>query len=67
MIGRLSAKKSKPGRSSQNPTERMHSPSLDSNVAWELGNIIRKNCIESFTWPAVVYISHANLNQPLAQ
>ncbi|KAF9242030.1 hypothetical protein BU15DRAFT_72961 [Melanogaster broomeanus] len=40
-------------------------PSFDSNVAWELGNIIRTNCKQRFPWPAVIYIAHANSNQML--
>ncbi|KAF9220120.1 DUF336-domain-containing protein [Gyrodon lividus] len=40
-------------------------PSFDSNVAWELGNIIRTNCKQQFTRPAVVYIAHANSSQLL--
>ncbi|KIJ59687.1 hypothetical protein HYDPIDRAFT_162035 [Hydnomerulius pinastri MD-312] len=40
-------------------------PSFDSNVAWELGNIIRTNCKQKFTRPVVVYIAHANSSQLL--
>ncbi|EGN95861.1 hypothetical protein SERLA73DRAFT_95483, partial [Serpula lacrymans var. lacrymans S7.3] len=38
-------------------------PSFDSNVAWELGCIIRKNVQKKFTRPVVVYIARANSNQ----
>ncbi|KAG1720315.1 uncharacterized protein EDB91DRAFT_1076775 [Suillus paluster] len=38
-------------------------PSFDSNVAWEIGNIIRTNVQQKFTRPAVVYIAHANSSQ----
>ncbi|KIJ16087.1 hypothetical protein PAXINDRAFT_168686, partial [Paxillus involutus ATCC 200175] len=40
-------------------------PAFDSNVAWDLGNIIRANCIQQFPWPSVIYISHANSSQLL--
>ncbi|KAF9242032.1 hypothetical protein BU15DRAFT_72963 [Melanogaster broomeanus] len=40
-------------------------PSFDSNVAWELGSIIREYCSNNFTRPAVVYIAHANSSQLL--
>ncbi|OJA21479.1 hypothetical protein AZE42_11378 [Rhizopogon vesiculosus] len=39
-------------------------PSFDSNVAWEIGNIIRTN-LQKFTRPAVVYVAHANSSQLL--
>jgi len=40
-------------------------PSFDSDVAWEIGNIIRTNVQQNFTRPAVVYIAHANSSQLL--
>ncbi|KAG8217998.1 hypothetical protein J3R82DRAFT_6188 [Butyriboletus roseoflavus] len=40
-------------------------PAFDSNVAWELGNIIRTNCQQKGVRPAVVYIAHANSSQLL--
>ncbi|KAF9220118.1 hypothetical protein BS17DRAFT_810767 [Gyrodon lividus] len=39
--------------------------SFDSDVAWELGTIIRANCKKVSTRPAVVYIAHANSSQLL--
>ncbi|KAF9242031.1 hypothetical protein BU15DRAFT_60541 [Melanogaster broomeanus] len=40
-------------------------PSFDSNVAWNLGNIIRTNCQRRLSRPAVIYIAHANSGQLL--
>lgn len=42
---------------------RLHS--FDSNVAWEIGNIIRANAQQKFTRPVVIYIAHANSTQLL--
>ncbi|KAG1827405.1 uncharacterized protein BJ212DRAFT_1474558 [Suillus subaureus] len=39
--------------------------SFDSNVAWEIGNIIRANAQQKFTRPVVIYIAHANSSQLL--
>ncbi|KAG1787931.1 uncharacterized protein HD556DRAFT_1276889 [Suillus plorans] len=40
-------------------------PSFDSNVAWEIGHIIRANVQKKFTRPVVIYIAHANSSQLL--
>lgn len=40
-------------------------PAFDSNVAWELGNIIRTNCKRKYDRPVVVYIAHTNSAQLL--
>ncbi|KAH7889137.1 hypothetical protein F5I97DRAFT_1827060 [Phlebopus sp. FC_14] len=40
-------------------------PSFDSDVAWELGDIMRANARRKFTRPVVIYIAHANSSQLL--
>lgn len=40
-------------------------PAFDSNVAWELGTIIRTICQQKHVRPVVVYIAHANSSQLL--
>ncbi|KAG2106796.1 uncharacterized protein F5147DRAFT_746218 [Suillus discolor] len=39
--------------------------SFDSDVAWEIGHIIRANVQKKFTRPVVIYIAHANSSQLL--
>ena len=40
-------------------------PAFDSDVAWELGTIIRTCLQRKYEHPAVVYIAHANSSQLL--
>ena len=40
-------------------------PTFDSDVAWELGTIIRTQCQQKHGRPAVVYVAHANSSQLL--
>jgi len=40
-------------------------PAFDSDVAWELGTIIRTRCQENRARPAAIYIAHANSSQLL--
>ena len=40
-------------------------PAFNSDVAWELGTIIRTCCQRKHERPAVVYIAHANSSQLL--
>ncbi|KAG9313313.1 hypothetical protein JVU11DRAFT_5617 [Chiua virens] len=40
-------------------------PTFDSDVAWELGTLIRTHCRTHHTRPVVVYIAHTNSSQLL--
>ncbi|KAF8552891.1 hypothetical protein OG21DRAFT_1477540 [Imleria badia] len=40
-------------------------PEFNSDVAWELGSIIRAQCQQKYDRPAVVYVAHANSSQLL--